>query len=645
MEKITLGHPLSQSEDLVKQSLETLKSLFPTIVKEGKIDVDELRSLLGEEVETGEESYRFTWAGKSMARREANKPSTATLRPNKSESKEWDNTGNIFIEGDNLEVLKLLQKSYADKIKMIYIDPTYNTGKDFVYKDNYDDNLANYLSVTGQTDEEGKRMNTNTESDGRFHSNWLNMIYPRLRLARNLLREDGVVFISIDDNEVHNLRKVCDEVFGENNFLGIFVNNSTPNARDYGHIGKMHEYCIFYAKNIAYTETFLLEDKEKTFRFEDDLSGFNVHPLYNSNVAFTNKNRPNLYYPFYIDPGKNVKELGEEFFELALTSSKDALEIYPPKSLKDNVQFVWRWGKDKSASELNKEIIGYRNEEGEYRVVQKMRTSEKVIRSILSEKDFTSRRGTAEVEAIFGKKIFSFPKPAGLIKTFIKVGCDKDGIVLDFFAGSCTTAHATMQLNAEDEGRRKFICVQLPELLDDQGEAAKMGYKTVADIGKDRIRKAGEKIKAETNATSHLNQIDIGFKAFKLDSSNIWAWDGHPDNLDQNLFSAANNIKENRTEDDVLYEIFLKYGLDLTVAIEQQLIAGKQVFNMGGGALFVCLADNLTTDVAEGIGKWKEELQPATCRVIFKDTGFTDVEKTNSVQILKRYGITETNTI
>ena len=646
MEKLTAEHPLSKSADLVKENIETLKTLFPTILKEGKIDFEELKALLGEEVESGEEYYRFTWAGKSMARQEANKPSTGTLRPNKAESKDWDTTGNIFIEGDNLEVLKLLQKSYANRIKMIYIDPPYNTGKDFVYKDNYADNLSNYLEITGQTDEEGKKLSTNSESDGRYHSNWLNMMYPRLKLARNLLKDDGVIFISIDDNEVHNLKKLCDEIFGEGNFLGDFVINSTPNARNYGHVAKMHEYCLMYGKNSIETVTYELREKEKTFRYNDSEGGFNIHPLYNSDESFHVNNRPNLYYPFYIDPN-SIDE--DRFCRISLgRDDVFSVEVYPPLSSKNSVQFVWRWGREKASDNLNKEIIGYKTEEGEFRVVRKMRHTSKIVRSMFLDSGYSGRRGTAEVEELFTNKYFSFPKPLQLLKTLISICLDRNEIVLDFFAGSGTTAHATMELNVEDDNGRKFICVQLPESLQEETEAYQAGFKTIADITKERIRRAGEKIKSELKSdlfSSEGKTLDIGFKAFKLDTSNIIPWDGRIENFEQNLFNSTSNIKPDRTEEDVLFEILLKSGLDLTQPIEERAIEGNKVFNIGFGTLFICLADNITTATAEAIGKWKEEVQPAKCRVIFKDNGFSDVEKTNSIQILKRYGITEVNSI
>lgn len=456
--------------------------------------------------------YEFNWEGKELAYKLAQTPSTGTLIPDKESSKNWDTTENLYIEGDNLEVLKLLQKSYFGKVKMIYIDPPYNTGNDFVYHDNFRDNIANYKEITNQT------TRANSETNGRYHTDWLNMMYPRLKLARNLLREDGVIFISIDDNELNNLKKICDEIFGEENFNGIFVVNSTPNGRDYGYIAKMHEYSLFYSKNKEYTKINLLPDTEKIFKYSDAKGGFNIHPLYNSNVAFTNLNRPNLYYPFYLNTSNRIES---DFYEISLEKKEGFIEIYPPKSKKDSVQFVWRWGKEKSKEGLNKEIVGYKSETGEYRIVQKMRTTEKVIRSIQSDTRVSSRRGTAEVESLFGKKIFSFPKPLNLVKNFINAGSDNDSIILDFFSGSSTTAHATIELNSEDNGKRKLISVQLPECTDINSDSYKAGYKNICEIGKERIRRAGDKIVSENKDKEGIENLDIGFKVFKLAYNNL----------------------------------------------------------------------------------------------------------------------------
>lgn len=629
MEQITANHPLSKSADIIKQNVDTLKSLFPTIVKEGKIDVKELKALLGEEIETSEEYYRFTWAGKSMARQEANKPSTGTLRPVKEESKDWDKTQNIFIEGDNLEVLKLLQKSYANKIKVIYIDPPYNTGKDFVYKDNYADNLGNYLAITGQTDEEGKKLSTNTESDGRYHSNWLNMMYPRLKLARNLLKEDGAIFISIDDNEVQNLRKLCDEILGEENFVAnISWQKKYAVSNDDDGINAMHDYIMVYQKSSAFERLLLPRTEKQLNRYQNpdnDERGEWSSGEYVSSK--TKSQRPTLWYP--------------------IKHPKTGEDVWPEENA------VWRYSKEKH-EELERENRLYWGADLSYKKPRLKRFLNELQDGVVPSTWWTfdevghNDEGQKETAELIGKKVFSTPKPVRLLKRILEISIEKEGIVLDFFAGSGSTADAVMQLNAADGGDRRFVCVQLPETTEGESEAYKAGFKTIAEITKERIRRAGEKAKLVAKADLFSNNgriLDIGFKVFKLDNSNINSWDGNVQNFERTLLSAAENIKPDRIEEDVLYEILLKSGLDLAQPIEEKTIAGKKVFNIGLGALFICLANDLTTAVAEGIGKWKQELEPFTCRVIFKDTGFNDVEKTNSIQILKRYGINEVNTI
>lgn len=636
-----------KTPDLAAENIEQLRQIFPDVFEEGKIDFDKLKQVLGEYVDDEKERYNFTWNGKGKALRLAQTPTTGTLRPCETESKNWDDTQNLYIEGDNLEVLKLLQKSYHGKIKMIYIDPPYNTGGDFVYPDDFSDSIENYKRITGQVDEEGQKLSPNTESNGRFHTDWLHMMYPRLRLARNLLRQDGVIFISIDDNEQSNLKNICDEIFGAINFCGIFIVNSTPNARDYGHIGKMHEFCLMYSKDISYTETYMLPDSGKVFKYTDEKGGYNIHPLYNSNEAFTNMNRPNLYYPFYLHLDR---PLGNNFYEIGLENKPNSIEIFPPKSLKNQVQFVWRWGKEKSAGLVNREIIGYEITRGEYRIVQKMRHDEKIIRSLLVDKKYSSRRGTAETEEILGGKYFSFPKPLSLIGDFCNAGSGGDDVILDFFSGSATTAHAVMQLNAEDGGNRKFIMVQLPEPCADGTEAAKAKFKNICEIGKERIRRAGEKIKEEIeeqNAQLKLGEEpkkvpDIGFKVFKLDSSNLKKWQPDYDDLEATLFDSVSNYVEGRSELDVVYEIMLKMGMELTWPLEIHSIGGKNVYDIGMGALMICLDDHITTEVAEGMVDLHRELSPETWRVVFKDNGFEDDSaKVNIKEILKLAGLEE----
>ena len=359
---------------------------------------------------------------------------------------------NKIIHGDNLEALKALLPEYEGKIKCIYIDPPYNTGNEnWVYNDNVSDpKFKKWLrQIVGKDSEDLTR-----------HDKWLCMMYPRLVLLHKLLAKDGAIFISIDDNEQASLKLLCDEIFGFLNYQGSFTINTTPNARDYGHIGKMHEYCLFYAKDETCLNTNLIPDEDKKFKYSDEVGEFNIHPLYNSNVAFTSENRPNLFYPFYLQLNSQDKN---GFYKISLSKSDNCIEIFPPKSLKDNIQFVWRWGKPKSLEGLNKEIIGYKTADGEYRIVQKMRTSSKVIRSLQLNKDFTSRRGTAELEDIFNKKTFSFPKPVELIKQFLEAATEPDSIILDSFAGSGTTAHAVLNLNKQDGGNRKFILIEMED--------------------------------------------------------------------------------------------------------------------------------------------------------------------------------------
>lgn len=434
------------------------------------------------------------------------------LCPCRQESVQWDSTKNLYVEGDNLAVLKLLQEQYQSKIKMIYIDPPYNTGSDaFVYTDDFSMDKTEYQAY--EPDDRCKYTDGTNENYERQHAGWCSMIYPRLLFARNLLTEDGMIFLSIDDHEYANLKKICDEIFGEQNFLGTFVVNCAPNARDYGHIGKMHEYCLFYAKNSAKTKTYPLKDQNKKFRFKDEAGGFNIHPLYNSNEAFHKDNRPNLYYPFYLYPDEPLGTDG--FYKIGLEKKEHSIELYPPKSLKNGVQFVWRWGKERARQYLNQEIIGYRLKDGEYRIVQKMRRNEKIIRSLLTDKKYASRRGTAEVESLFGAKVFSFPKPLALLLDLCRTATDGQDTVLDFFSGSATTAHAVMLLNALEGGGRRFIMVQRPEQVDEKSEAYKAGFENICEIGKERIRRAAARIQKEYPAAV----FDGGFRVYKLVSS------------------------------------------------------------------------------------------------------------------------------
>ena len=641
------------SADVVAQNIETLKQLFPTIVKEGKIDEIELKAILGEYIEDKEEYYRFTWAGKSEARAEANKPSTATLRPDKESSKDWDTTGNIFIEGDNLEVLKLLQKSYSNKIKMIYIDPPYNTGNDFVYKDNYKDNLANYLEQTGQLDEEGRKTSTNSDSDGRYHSNWLNMMYPRLRLARNLMSEDGVIFISIDDNEQVNLKKLCDEIFGEENFVACIIRNTNSSKNQSLFVSTTHDYTIVIAKNIS-----CLSEKHANNKWEVPKNNINeylkrieiLHKKGVDRATVTEELKQLTDYPRFTDfvnywhiDDRGVYRKGD----LGGVKDGNMTPLFNPLTRElDNVPPGGYRYSEETLTTLTEEDRIHFHSDGSLPTIKRYLSDypNQRPKSIMSD---DQRPDYAMLKSF--NTPFDNPKQLAFMNRISSI-VDRDSIILDFFSGSGTTAHAVMQLNAEDGGTRKCISVQLPEPTDEKSEAYKAGYSVISDITKERIRRAGEKIKADNKDKEGIDKLDVGFKAFKLDSSNIRAWDSSKDALDAqlDLFLENNgeNIKADRTEEDILFEVLLKYGLDLSIKIEQREVANTPVYNIGFGSLFICLANKITTAVAEGIGTWKEELEPATCRVIFKDTGFaSDADKTNSMQILKRFHITEVATI
>ena len=648
MDKLSMESP-----DMTAQNIDRIAALFPNCITEmldeehstpekkaykRAVNFELLKQMLSPEVVDGDEAYEFTWVGKKAAIVEANKPIRKTLRPCVEESKDWNTTENLYIEGDNLEVLKLLQESYLGKVKMIYIDPPYNTGSDrFVYPDSYMMGADEYEDGIGFYDENGNRnFMENNSSDPRFHSKWCSMVYQRLMLARSLLSENGFIFISIDDNEMDSLKKMCDEVFGLSNHCGTFVINSTPNARDYGHIGKMHEFCLFYAKNITKAESNMLPDESKTFKYHDKNGGYNIHPLYNSNEAFHKLNRPNLYYPFYIYLDR---PLDKGFFEIGLEKKEHSVEVYPPKSLKKGVQFVWRWGKEKALQNMNEEIIGYEVKPGEYRIVQKMRHEEKIIRSLLTDTKYSSRRGTAEVEDILNGKIFSFPKPLSLIMDFCKVALSSTDIVLDFFAGSATTAHAVMQLNAEDGGHRKFIMVQLPEPCDEASEAYKAGYKTICEIGKERIRRAGDKIKSESPMTTQ--DLDIGFRVLKLDDTNMKDVYYAPDDYDQGMLAGLeSNIKDDRTDLDLLFGCLIDWGLPLSLPYKSEKINGCTVHTYNDGDLIACFDANIPESVV------KEIAQRKPLRAVFRDSGFaSSPEKINVFEIFKFYMPEDANDI
>jgi adenine-specific DNA-methyltransferase len=625
----TVNDPEARSADLLAGNIGQLKTLFPEAFTEGKIDFEVLRQLLGGAVEEREEKYGLNWHGKRKARQLALTPSTGTLRPSPEESVEWENTKNLMIEGDNLEVLKLMQKSYSGKVKLIYIDPPYNTGKDFVYPDNFQDNIKNYLELTGQV-EGGRKISSNTEASGRFHTDWLNMMYPRLKLARNLLREDGVIFISIDDSELDNLRKLCAEVFGDENFVVqiIWRKRSTPPNDKV--IGANHDYILCFAKNAIAVN---LQHRERSV---DQIARYKNPDNHVKGPWAPGDLMAN------IKGGRFVKSLN-----FPIVNPQTGEEHFPGNNGN------WRFSRETITTLLaNNEI--YFGETG--------RGKPKLKRFLCDVKegvtypsiwDFVplNTSGSNEMGGIFGNPtIFESPKPVGLIQELIKLGCKSNEVVLDFFAGSGTTGHAVMAQNAADNGNRRYILVQLPEPLDpenkDQKVAAdfcdKLGKPcTIAELTKERLRRAANKIKDE----NPLFHGDLGFRVFKLDSSNIRTWEPDRNDLDATLFNSIEHLKGDRSESDILYELLLKLGLDLCVPIEKRLFAGKEVHSIGGGVLLVCLSTHIGRDevepLAQGIVAWYEELASAgdtTC--VFRDSAFADdVVKINLAAILQQHGL------
>lgn len=638
--------------DILQENIGKLRELFPEVANEDKIDFDKLKQILGAYVDDSNERYNFSWNGKGKALRLSQTPSLGTLRPCKEEGKDWDTTQNLYIEGDNLEVLKLLQKSYHNKVKMIYIDPPYNTGGDFVYPDDFSDSIENYKKITGQIDSEGKRIGTNTESNGRYHTDWLNMIYPRLRLARNLLSDDGSIFISLDDNEIENMKKICNEVFGEDNFFCQVIVQSNKRGQTYKQISKTHEYLLIYTKNPEVEFNELEKDAENDdLNMTDDIGRFNIRELRNRNPKFGRFNRPNLFYPIYINPSVQDKD---GFNPVSLQQDEQYnIAVYPLNSQSE--ESCWRWGKElvktnTATDTLKSNLVAKSKRDGGYNIYEKYRKTTYKPKSIWDDVDVITEKGTVELGELGLSKYFDFPKPLGLLKKCVAIGMNDEDIIIDFYSGSATTAHAVMKLNAEDGGNRKFIMVQLPELYDKDSEAIKDGFKTICDIGKERIRRAGEKINEEiknvggqlTIGEKEKKPVDTGFKVFKLDTSNLRKWQPDYDNLEQTLMDSISNFVDGRSEMDVVYEIVLKMGLDLTYPIEETVIGGKKVYSVGFGALMMCLDNEITTDVANGMVQLHKEQQPETWKVVFKDNGFkSDSNKTNIKEILKCAGLEE----
>ena len=636
MQKLTANDPETKSPDLAAANLAALRALFPELVTEGPdgvaVNLDVLKQIVGDQTVTdAEEKYGLNWHGKRRARQLALTPSTGTLRPCPEDSVDWDTTQNLMIEGDNLEVLKLLQKSYAGKVKLIYIDPPYNTGKDFVYPDNFQDNIKNYLELTGQTGEGGKKLSSNTEASGRFHTDWLNMMYPRLKLARNLLREDGAVFISADDGEVANLRAVLDDIFGAENFVAQFVWKARQftDARAATNVSTDHEYILAYARDAGFALRGVGRDETKFTNPDEDPRG----PWMSRSMLglATRDQRPNLHYEI-VEP---------------VTGRK-----FPP-----NPSTGWRYSPDKMQRLIEEKSILFPGKDDgrprEKKFRKDMMADFIAYRSIID--GVHTANGTEEIRTLFGADVFDFPKPTELLRQLVEQVVDTGDIALDFFAGSGTTAHAVWLQNMSADDLRRWILVQLPEPLDPTNKDQKIAVdfcdslnkpRTIAELTKERLRRAGKKIREE----NPLFAGDLGFRVFNLASSNIRAWEPDREKLAETLEASIEHLKTDRTEQDILFELLLKLGLDLCVPIERKKVEGgmkkaHEIHSIGGGSLLVCLSPAIpqadVEPLALGLVEWHKALKPAgETTVVFRDSAFADdVAKTNLTAILHQHGL------
>jgi len=635
MDKLKLHSP-----DLTQANIDKLAALFPNCVTESKddtgavrraVDFDQLRQELSTSIVEGpQERFQLNWPGKREALLTANAPIAKTLRPCREESVDFDTTRNLFIEGDNLDALKLLQETYLNKVKLIYIDPPYNTGNDFIYDDDFAEDTAAYRTRSNQKDDSGNRLIANTESNGRFHSDWLSMMYPRLRLAQRILSDEGLIVISIDSGEAANLRSLMDEVFGAKNFIGLLptVMNLKGNNDAFG-FADTHEFTIVYAKSRTGCLVHELPiDESKLDEWEEDERGLfkRADTLRRTGQDASREKRPNGWFPVFISSAKEIYATEDNM------PRAPGDNVLWPKN-EDGDELSWTWSKRKINDEgFNLCIVNGRNG---LNIYKKQRASLGDLptskpKSILYKPEYSSSNGTAEVGELLGKNVFdSPPKPRAFVRDMILLGANRDSIVLDFFGGSGTTGHAVMALNATDNGRRQFILVQLAAPCSDGSSAKRAGYDTIAEITKARLRKAGAKVKDQFGSVA--SQLDIGFRILKIDSSNMNEVHYAPDLVSQDLLSAqVDNIREDRTAEDLLFQVLIDWGVDLTLPIAQEKIAGKTVFFVDGNALAACFE----TDINEAFVKLLAKRQPL--RAVFRDTGFaSDSVKINVEQIFK----------
>lgn len=613
-----------QTANKADENFKKLAAMFPNAVTEAidengevvrAIDKDVLMQEIScKVVDSNEERYQFTWPDKKKSVLLANAPINKTLRPYREESVDFDNTENLYIEGDNLEVLKLLQETYLGKIKMIYIDPPYNTGHDFVYADNFTQSTDEYLDISGQFDDDGNRLVQNTESNGRFHTDWLNMIYPRLKLAKTLLSEDGIIFISIDENEVENIKKICNEIFGESNFLTCVTRaTGTPTGGGFDGLVNELDYMLIYAKNASSATINGLEmsaEDSKIYDQVDEQGRYLIRPLRRTGGEDRREDRPTMFFPIIAPDGTEVYPIGPTGYESRWICSPDTA-----KRLANSNMLAW------------KQVT--KNGETRWQVYQKfyLENRTKAPGNLWTDVE-GNKKATRDVRDVFdSKKVFDFPKPIGFLKKAISIGANSDSIILDFFSGSATTAHAVMQLNAEDGGHRKFIMVQLPEETDEKSEAYKAGYKNICEIGKERIRRAGNKIleeatqetvdiakygeSYEVNETMNkYKNLDVGFRVLKCDSSNMKDVYYNPAEYEQSLFSRLeDNIKEDRTPEDLLFQVMLDLGILLSSKIQVRSenvgMRNYSYFDVEDGYLIACFDKNIDEEVITAIAKQK----------------------------------------
>jgi adenine-specific DNA-methyltransferase len=670
MQKITAASPESHSPDLVAENIAKLKELFPELLTEGEngssVNLDVLKSLVGDQTVTdAEEKYGLNWHGKRNARQLALTPSTGTLRPCPEDSVDWDTTQNLMIEGDNLEVLKLLQKSYAGKVKLIYIDPPYNTGKDFVYPDNFKDNIKNYLELTGQTGEGGKKLSSNTEASGRFHTDWLNMMYPRIKLAQNLLKRDGAIFVSCDEGEQARLRITMDEVFGQENFVADMV-WAAGRKNDSRLISVSHEYIVCYARDTGFLTEQKIEWRQKKKGLDDIYAQYERLRRIHANDFGAMTKGMKEWFKGLADshPAKAHKHYHRVdkrgvYFAADISwpgGGGPKYEVLHPQTKKP-VRVPARGWTTPDPKKMQSWIEDDRVDFGEDE------TSAPCLKKHLKDSEYQppysvfyqdGRAATKRLRELMGGDCFNFPKDENVLQELIGMMTSSTDIVVDFFAGSGTTGHAVLAQNALDSASRHYVLVQLPERLDPENNEQKAATdycdklkkpRTIAELTKERLRRAGKKIREE----NPLFSGDTGFRVFKLNSTNIREWDPNRENLAASLEDSVDHLKSNRTDDDILFELLLKLGLDLCVPMEQRTITGKTVHSIGAGVLITCLDKSISRADAEplalGILAWLKELNTAgDSTLVFRDSAFADdVAKTNLSKILEQHGIAAKN--